>query len=170
MSAADVERIADVVVEFVPGDRELAERIAGAVWEHLSIPPLMVMPGIDQDPEQFAEAMRKWRPVLTVPERDDDAIRAEAYTDAADEVHREARWQQEQTLRRIPMDRAGAVERFLMVERILRDRADALRDAESHGGDSVPGRAASAGDRRTGGLRGTSGLDGDGTSEGEGRG
>lgn len=32
MSAADVERIADVVVEFVPGDRELAERIAGAVW------------------------------------------------------------------------------------------------------------------------------------------
>lgn len=33
--SADVERIADVVVEFVPGDRELAERIAGAVWEHV---------------------------------------------------------------------------------------------------------------------------------------
>ncbi len=33
--SAGVERIADVVVEFVPGDRELAERIAGAVWERL---------------------------------------------------------------------------------------------------------------------------------------
>lgn len=33
--SAEVERIADVVVDFVPGERELAERVARAVWGHL---------------------------------------------------------------------------------------------------------------------------------------
>lgn len=35
MSAAEIERLTDVIVEHTPGDRETAERIAGAVWEHL---------------------------------------------------------------------------------------------------------------------------------------
>lgn len=42
MSAPDIERLADVIVEHTPGDRLLAERIAGAVWDEM-LRPLEVL-------------------------------------------------------------------------------------------------------------------------------
>lgn len=44
---------------------------------------------------------------------------AAALTEAADEVHRESRWSLEMTMRGTPPD---AVDRLLLVERVLRDR------------------------------------------------
>ena len=104
MSAPDIEGLTDQIVEYTPGERDLAERIARGIW------PLVV--------EAQERALVEAADAIGTPE---EAIE-------------------------IALGGIGYVEDF------LRRRAEALKGDESHGGDSVPDRSTSAGDRRTGGL------------------
>lgn len=64
------------------------------------------------------------------PQRQVDAVRAETLREAADEVHREARWQQEIILRG-QGQHIQSVGRLLVVESILLNRAAALDAVQS---------------------------------------
>lgn len=136
-----VESLTDVIVELTPGDRELAERIAGAVW------PLVV----EAQASALVEASR------SVTEHFDDlATMKRIGPVGVNDEYLAARARSSAFSESLPSSK-GYLELMFARDYCL-SRAKALSGAESHGGDSVPDRSTSAGDRRTGGLSGNQRL------------
>jgi hypothetical protein len=86
-----------------------------------------------------AACTRDWTPeaeavVAAAVPHIERAIRAAAFTEAADEIHREARWQKESQMRGMFANGEMSVDRLAMLEDILRSFADL---AVARGGEAT---------------------------------
>jgi hypothetical protein len=151
---SDQEQIAAVIAEhaFLPSRPDRTHpRCAGCDWrsgesyviariEHRDhIAEQLIRAGFGSVEAAKAERDAEWRSRLADIGRIKNAnerarIRADGLREAADEVHTEARWQEEQRARAFGTERADLVgqhrytgERLAIVEQILRDRAARLR-------------------------------------------
>lgn len=122
--ARDIERLTDVIVELTPGDRELAERIAGAVWR--------------AEVEFKAEALRAAAEAITTHFADLAAMKRIGPVGVNDE-YLAARARSTAFSDSLPPSKGY---RELMFARdFLRDRAGALSASTDDGGTGRPERA-----------------------------
>lgn len=126
MSTPEVERLTDVIVELLPGQRELSERVARVVWR--------------AEAEVKAEALREFAEYVTRVGEDGKCIRSETQGWWGD-AHNDLR-----TILAMHDGWMGGRSAHDLLANVINDRADALSGAESHGGGFRADRSARAGE------------------------